>query len=97
MISNIDSASILPGYLVNQYSYNEVLGNDGNARLHWQAFFQSFTQMGNAEVQNRQNEISRLLKENGVTYNIYGDRNVVNRDWNVDAIPFIISNISADM
>ncbi len=91
MISNIDSASILPGYLVNQYSYNEVLGNDGNARLHWQAFFQSFTQMGNAEVQNRQNEISRLLKENGVTYNIYGDSNVVNRDWNVDAIPFIIS------
>lgn len=91
MISNIHPASILPGYSVNQYSYNEMLGKDGNARLHWQAFFQSFTQMGNAEVQNRQNEISRLLKENGVTYNIYGDSNVVNRDWNVDAIPFIIS------
>ena len=91
MISNIHPASILPGYLVNQYSYNEMLGKDGNARLHWQAFFQSFTQMGIAEVQNRHNEILRLLKENGVTYNIYGDSNVVNRDWNVDAIPFIIS------
>jgi uncharacterized circularly permuted ATP-grasp superfamily protein/uncharacterized alpha-E superfamily protein len=90
MVSNIHSASILPGYLVNQYSYDEMLGLDGNLRPHWQAFFQSFAQMGKGEVQNRNSEISRLLKENGVTYNIYGDSSLLNRDWNVDAIPFMM-------
>ena len=53
-------------------------------------FFNHSTRLGNVEMQNRNSEISRLLKENGVTYNIIGDSSVLNRDWNVDAIPFLI-------
>ena len=68
-----------------------MLGKDGNLRPHWDAFFQSFNQLGNGEMNNRNTEIQRLLKENGVTYNIYGDNAGLNRDWNVDAIPFLIS------
>ncbi len=91
MVSNLHSTSILHHYLSNQYSYDEMLGKDGNLRPHWEAFFQSFNQLGNVEMQNRNVEISGLLKENGVTYNIYGNNSLVNRDWNVDAIPFLIS------
>ena len=81
----------MPGdYFSDQFSYNEMLGKDGTLRPHWEAFFQSFNQMGNAEMQTRNGEISRLLKENGVTYNVIGDSSVVNRDWNVDSIPFLI-------
>ena len=90
MISNLHSGSILKDYLSNQYSYDEMVGNDGNLRPHWKALFQSIDQLGNGEIKNRNSEISRLLKENGVTYNIYGNSAVVNRDWNVDSIPFII-------
>ncbi|MCW3092619.1 MAG: hypothetical protein JWP81_3688 [Ferruginibacter sp.] len=82
---------MLQDYLGNQYSYDEMLGKDGNLRPHWTAFFESFNRMGKLEIQNRNNEISRLLKENGVTYNTYNDSSVINRDWNVDAIPFLIS------
>jgi len=91
MVSNIHSTSIFQDYLSNQYSYDEMLGKDGILRPHWNAFFQSFNQLGNGEIRNRHSEIARLLKENGVTYNIYGNNAVENRDWNVDAIPFLIS------
>ena len=91
MVSNVHAASMLQDYLSNQYSYDEMLGKDGNLRPHWEAFFQSFNQLGTVEMQNRNSEISRLLKENGVTYNIIGDSAVLNRDWNVDSIPFLIS------
>ena len=90
MILNMQPASMLHDYLTDQYSYDEMLGKDGNLRPHWDAFFQSFNQLGNGEINNRNAEISRLLKENGVTYNIYGDNAGLNRDWNVDAIPFLI-------
>jgi uncharacterized circularly permuted ATP-grasp superfamily protein/uncharacterized alpha-E superfamily protein len=91
MVSNIHSTSIFQDYLSNQYSYDEMLGKDGILRPHWNAFFQSFNQLGNGEIRNRHSEIARLLKENGVTYNIYENNAVENRDWNVDAIPFLIS------
>lgn len=92
MVSPIHSDSVIQNYLSNHHSYDELLGNDGHLRPHWAAFFKSFNQLGNAEIQNRNTEISRLLKENGVTYNIYSDDTAeVNRDWNVDAIPFLIS------
>ncbi len=63
MVPILHAASMLQDYLGNQYSYDEMLGKDGNLRPHWEAFFQSFNQLGNAEMQNRNNEISRLLKE----------------------------------
>ena len=91
MLSNLSSTADYPGYLTNQYSYDEMMGRDGNLRPHWEAFFKSLNQLGNTEILNRNNEIARLLKENGVTYNIYGDSKTDNRDWNMDAIPFLIS------
>ena len=91
MVSNLPSTSTLQDYLSNKYSYDEMLGKDGILRPHWKAFFQSFDQLGNAEMQSRNDEMSRLLKENGVTYNIYNNSGVFNRDWNVDSIPFLIS------
>jgi len=91
MVSTTHSTFILQDYLSNQYSYDEMLGKDGNLRPHWESFFRSFDQLGSMEMQNRKGEIARLMKENGVTYNIYGDNNGINRDWSVDSIPFIIS------
>lgn len=91
MVSIMRSTSFLKDYLSNQYSYDEMLGKDGNLRPHWHSFFQSFNELGSGEILNRNSEISRLLKENGVTYNIYGDSSELSRDWNVDAIPFLIS------
>lgn len=90
MIPNIQSDAIFQNYFRDTYSYDELLGKDGNLRPHWETFFASFARAGNEEMQNRNNDISRLLKENGVTYNIYGDPAGMNRPWKLDIIPFLI-------
>jgi uncharacterized circularly permuted ATP-grasp superfamily protein/uncharacterized alpha-E superfamily protein len=62
---------------------------EADLQPEWKTFFSSFTKLGAEEIQNRQQDIQRLLRENGVTYNIYGDTHG-KRQWNLDLIPFII-------
>ncbi|MGG9972743.1 circularly permuted type 2 ATP-grasp protein [Ferruginibacter sp. SUN002] len=83
--------SLFQNYFSNNYSYDELLGDDGTLRPHWQTFFNSFSQLGPAQIQDRAQDILRFLKENGVTYNVYGDSSGLNRPWNLDVIPFLIS------
>ena len=72
-------------------SYGELIGEDGNVHPDWETFFQSYARLGDEEMNNRNNDTLRMLKENGVTYNIYGDPNGMNRPWKLDNIPFLIS------
>jgi len=91
MVSNLHSDPVFQHYFSTDYSYDELLGEDGNLRPHWAAFFQSFTELGNPEIQNRHKDVLRMLKENGVTYNIYGDPSGLNRPWKLDLIPFLVT------
>src|SRR5450432_2239630 len=82
---------IFRDYFDIHQSYGELLGEDGKIRPHWETFFQTYTQLGEVEINNRNTDTLRLLRENGVTYNIYGDPNGLNRPWKLDNIPFLIS------
>jgi len=82
---------LLRSYFDNDHSFDEVLGEDGRLRPHWETFFQSYCQLGNEEIAGRNEDMMRLLKENGVTYNMYGDPSGLNRPWKLDIIPFLIS------
>jgi uncharacterized circularly permuted ATP-grasp superfamily protein/uncharacterized alpha-E superfamily protein len=76
----------------NSYkSYKSLLSNNEELSNQWNTFFQSFNQLGNTEVNNRNSAVLRLLKENGVTYNIYDDPAGLNRAWQLDLLPFMIS------
>ena len=90
MIPGVEQKKLFQEYFNSNYSYEEMLGEDGNLRPFWQTFFQSFTQLGAEEISNRNQDVSRFLKENGVTYNIYGDPAGLNRPWNLDLIPYLI-------
>jgi uncharacterized circularly permuted ATP-grasp superfamily protein/uncharacterized alpha-E superfamily protein len=91
MAPNLLSNPLFRDYLNNNYPYDELVGEDGKLRPHWETFFRSYGQLGNDEIFSRNNDILRLLKENGVTYNIYGDPSGLNRPWKLDIIPFLIS------
>lgn len=91
MAANLDLDSLFKYYFNNNYSYNELLQNDGNLRPNWETFFQSFHQLGHSEINDRTHDMMRLMKENGVTYNIHGDPAGLNRPWNLDLIPFLIT------
>ena len=58
---------------------------------HWETFFQSYHRLGAEEMASRNEDMMRLLKENGVTYNIYGEPSGLNRPWKLDIIPYLIS------
>lgn len=59
-------------------------------RPHWESFFNSISYLGKDELLTRELEIKRLLRENGVTYNIYGDPQGFDRPWKLDLIPLLI-------
>jgi len=91
MISSTAKEALFRDYLFSDHSYDESLGKDGRLRPHWETFFQSFGNLGPEEMKNRQYDMLRLLKENGVTYNIYGDPAGTHRPWLLDPIPLLIS------
>ena len=91
MNPNLLAHPIFRDYFNIHHSYGELVGEDGKPRPHWETFFESYTRLGDEEMKRRDNDTLRLLKENGVTYNIYGDPNGMNRPWKLDNIPFQIS------
>ncbi|MEP6845992.1 MAG: circularly permuted type 2 ATP-grasp protein, partial [Panacibacter sp.] len=91
MIFETDQSSFLKEYFNGQYGYDDLFGGNTSLQQHWKTFFNSFAQLGNEEIMNRSQDMMRFLKENGVTYNIYGDPAGLNRPWNLDTIPFLIS------
>lgn len=83
--------AFLQQHIPDSDSYNELYTEEGTIRPAWESFFSSLQGMGHPEIQNRTNDILRLLKENGVAYNIYNDPSGENRPWELDPIPQIIS------
>jgi uncharacterized circularly permuted ATP-grasp superfamily protein/uncharacterized alpha-E superfamily protein len=91
MISNLLDNPLFQDYYNSHQPYDELIGADGKVRPDWEVFFHTYSQLGDQEMVTRNHDTLRLLKENGVTYNIYGDPNGLNRPWKLDNIPFMIS------
>ena len=83
--------SLLQQYIPALSSYNELFSDGTFIRPDWQTFFSSLHQLGYKELQNRNVDILRLLKENGVAYNIYNDPSGQTRPWELDPIPQLIT------
>jgi uncharacterized circularly permuted ATP-grasp superfamily protein/uncharacterized alpha-E superfamily protein len=83
--------SLLQQYIPALSSYNELFPDGNIIRPDWQTFFSSLHQLGYTELQNRNIDILRLLKENGVAYNIYNDPSGQTRPWELDPIPQLIT------
>lgn len=69
---------------------DETRDRAGNIKLGWQQVLDHCTQLDNAQVARRQNEISRQLRTNGIAYNAVSNKRVDDRPWQLDLIPLII-------
>ena len=65
---------------------------DGGIRAHWHYLMEALNGMGSAELQNRREEAWRLIRENDVTYNIYGEPGGMGRPWKLDLVPLLIES-----
>ncbi|NJA07081.1 MULTISPECIES: circularly permuted type 2 ATP-grasp protein [Methylomonas] len=83
--------ALSPGYRLNPSVYDEMLDKSGRVRPHWRHLMEALQQLGPEELAHRYREALRLLRENGVTYNVYGDPDGLNRPWQLDPVPFVVS------
>jgi uncharacterized circularly permuted ATP-grasp superfamily protein/uncharacterized alpha-E superfamily protein len=87
---------VLNGYAGIDHAYDELISPDGLLRPHWQTFTQGLDEIGLAEFTHRWREAQQLIRENGVTYNVYGDPRGMDRPWQLDPIPLVISPGESD-
>jgi uncharacterized circularly permuted ATP-grasp superfamily protein/uncharacterized alpha-E superfamily protein len=60
-------------------------------RPHWQQFVDAMESLGGDEIRRRWEESQDLIRQNGVTYNVYGDPRGTDRPWQLDPIPLLMS------
>lgn len=72
--------------------YDEMVATEHKVLPYWERFIKALETMGSAEIDRRRREAQRLLRENGVTYNVYGDAQKLTRPWRLDPIPLLISS-----
>lgn len=82
---------LLEGYAPLAGTVDELIGRDGAMHAHWQPIIRGFSELGPDTRRRRWELARRLIRENGITYNIYGDPEGLNRPWALDFMPLAIS------
>ena len=72
-------------------AFDEALEAGSEPRPHWRVLFDSLRGLGRTQFGHRWNEAQRLIRENGVTYNVYDDARGMHRPWRLDPIPQLIA------
>lgn len=75
--------------------FDEAIDPAGATRPHWSGFFDSVRELGSPELARRWGEAKDLIRENGVTYNVYGDPDGISRPWQLDPIPLLLSTVES--
>ncbi len=70
--------------------WDEYMGPDGKVRPHWQRLHEGLRNMGRPEFDRRWQSAQQIIRNNAVTYNVYGDDRGAERLWPLDPIPLII-------
>lgn len=59
---------------------------------YWERLRKFFEELPTAEVERRVASARRMIKENGVTYNLYDDAQGMARPWELDIVPFVVGS-----
>ena len=71
--------------------YDECFGQGGLSRPQWTGMIEAIERLGAARLNARWDEGRRIIREHGVTYNVYGDPQGRDRPWSLDPVPLILS------
>src|SRR5688572_932964 len=70
--------------------HDELMTQGGPLRPHYDTFVRSLETLGRHELASRWENAKRAIRDNGVTYNVYGDPEGVDRPWTLDMIPLLV-------
>jgi uncharacterized circularly permuted ATP-grasp superfamily protein/uncharacterized alpha-E superfamily protein len=69
--------------------YDELRDAAGNLRPHWAELFRHLGTGGLADLDRRAATVARQIRDDGVTYNVYGEEAGTQRPWSLDLLPFV--------
>ena len=69
-----------------------MMAQGNQPRPYWEKLLSRLSDLGPDEFDKRWRRGQRLIHENGVTYTIYGDESDVDRQWQLDPVPLLISS-----
>jgi uncharacterized circularly permuted ATP-grasp superfamily protein/uncharacterized alpha-E superfamily protein len=81
----------LEGYEGAPGAYDEMIAGPATPRDHYRSFVASLEAIGQHELASRWERAKQAIRDNGVTYNVYGDPQGADRRWELDMMPFIVS------
>jgi uncharacterized circularly permuted ATP-grasp superfamily protein/uncharacterized alpha-E superfamily protein len=87
-----DHLRFVTEYAPTANAYDEMCSADGTLRPHWEYLIRSLYTLGLQELSSREQEAKRLLRENGVTYNVYNDPQGTVRLWELDIVPLLVTS-----
>ncbi len=69
---------------------DEAVSPSGEVRPAFAAFFAALSNVSPEELARRFEQARRIIRENGVTYNVYGDPRGMARPWQLDPLPLVV-------
>ncbi len=71
--------------------YDELRDAAGQVRAVWKPLAEAVAKMSPAEYARRHDAAQGMLSDNGVTYNVYDEKEGQARRWRLDILPFVIA------
>jgi uncharacterized circularly permuted ATP-grasp superfamily protein/uncharacterized alpha-E superfamily protein len=71
---------------------DQVYTPDGAIKPEWDYLLSSLNNLGSTALTERQDKARRILRDDGVTYNIYDESPTSNSQWELDLVPAIIGS-----
>ncbi len=71
---------------------DQVYGAGNTIKPEWDYLLSSLNNLGSNALKERQDKARRILRDDGVTYNIYADNASPNSQWELDLVPAIIGS-----
>lgn len=71
---------------------DQVHTPDGTIKPEWDYLLSSLNNLGSNTLKEREDKARRILRDDGVTYNIYAEKALPNSQWELDIVPAIIGS-----
>src|SRR5688572_11383365 len=82
---------VLTHYAISEERYDELLTAPGEPRAHWQPLYDTLRNTNASELSSRIASAERQIRDSGITYNVYTDPDGLDRQWELDVLPFMVS------
>jgi uncharacterized circularly permuted ATP-grasp superfamily protein/uncharacterized alpha-E superfamily protein len=84
------NASLLASYDSADTAFDEMFAPGRVLRPHWQKLVGSLEKLSPSDLTARRDTAFRVLRDHGVTYNVYRDGQGQDRPWDLDLMPLVV-------